>query len=172
MSNEAGLALLGLGLVLFVVMVIGLLLAPAPSRATPESSLKLEPSPAPEEVDEPDVFEELERLGHAAQIRAAEEAKVRPWLRPIGFFSRLMTYAVLFLLLYIWAPKDISKTPLATLTLSDIMGTVAFVAFGILLVRALFNPSEDDQIKDAWGWLGVVILGGVAIGAVYFYNAR
>lgn len=165
-------ALLALGLVLFVVMVIGLLLAPAPSPTTPESPLKLEPSPVPESVGEPGVFEELERLGQAAQIRAAEEAKVRPRLRPIGFFSRLMTYALLFLLLYIWAPKDISNTPLATLTLSDIMGTVAFIAFGILLVRALFNPSEDDQVRDAWGWLGVVMLGGVAIAAVYFYNAR
>jgi hypothetical protein len=134
----------------------------------------LEPSPrgAPDEVDGPDGFEELERQGHAAQIGAAEETKVRPWLRPIGFFSRLMTYAALFLLLYIWAPKDISKTPLATLTLSDIMGTVAFVAFGILLVRALFDPSDDDRVRDAWGWLGIVILGGVAVGAVYFYNAR
>jgi len=173
MSENAGLVLLALGLFLIIVMIIALLLAPTPTRATRESPLKLKPNPlAPKVVAEPDVLEQFERLHQEGAISAAEDAKNRRWLRPIGFVSRLLTYAALFLLLYIWAPKDISKTPLATLTLSDIMGTVAFVAIGILLVRALFNPSEDDRVKDAWGWLGVVTLGGVAIGAVYFYNAR
>ncbi len=31
-------------------------------------------------------------------------------------------------------------------------------------LRALFNPSESDQIKDAWGWLGVVLVIIVGIG--------
>ena len=41
-----------------------------------------------------------------------------------------------------------------------------------VLIRALFDPSDDDQIKDAWGWFGVVLLGVVGIGALYLYNAR
>jgi hypothetical protein len=31
-------------------------------------------------------------------------------------------------------------------------------------LRALFNPGESDQIKDAWGWLGVVHVIIVGIG--------
>jgi hypothetical protein len=108
----------------------------------------------------------------AGASKAAEDAKVQRWFRPIGFVGRLIIYAALFLLLYLWAPKDISNTPLATLTLSNIAGTIFFFGAVILLIRALFNPSEDDQIKDAWGWLGVVILGGCGFGALYVYNAR
>ena len=117
------------------------------------------------------MFEELDRLGQAGQIRAEEEAKLRPWLRPIGIFGRLLTYAALFWLLYTWAPKDISHTPLATLTLYDIGGTIIFAVIGIMLVRALFDPSDDDQIKNAWGWFGVVVLGVVAIGALFLLYA-
>jgi hypothetical protein len=172
MNGSLGVAVLGLGIFLFVVMVTGLLLAP-PSPSTRESPLKLKPSPpTPEVVAEPDVLDQLERLGEAGRIKAAEDAKNRRWLRPIGFFTRLLTYAALFSLLYIWAPNDISKTPLATLTLSDIARTIFFVGIGIVLIRALFDPSDDDQIKDAWGWFGVVLLGVVGIGALYLYSAR
>jgi hypothetical protein len=170
MSNNAGVVLLVLGLFLFVVMIIGLLLAP-PTSSAMESPVELQPSPsAPKQVAES--LEQLERLAEAGRIKAAEDAKNRRWLRPIGFLTRLLTYAALFLPLYIWAPKDISQTPLATLTLSDIAGTVAFVAIAIVLIRALFDPSDDDQIKDAWGWFGVVLLGVIGIGALYLYNVR
>src|SRR5260370_28433608 len=152
MNNSLGIAVLGLGIFLFVVMAIGLFLAPS-SPSTRESPLKLWPSPP--------ALEQSERLGQGGRITVAEDAKNRRWLRPIGFVSRLLTYAALFLLLYIWAPNDISKTPLATLTLSNIAGTIFFVGIGLVLIRALFDPSADDQIKDAWGWFGVVLLGVV-----------
>jgi hypothetical protein len=169
MSENAGLVLLVLGLFLIVVMIIALLLAPTPSRATPES-----PLPPAQEAAEPDVFEQLEHLAQAGRIKAAEDAKHRRWLRPLGFITRLLSYAALFLLLYNWAPKDISKTPLGSLTLSDIGGTIFFVGIGIVLTRALFDPSDDDEIKDAWGWLGVVVvlLGVIIIGAMYRYSVR
>ena len=76
------------------------------------------------------------------------------------------------MLLYIFAPKNISNTPLGTLTLSDILATVLFIAIGIALLRALFNPSESEQIKEAWDWLGVVMVIIVGIGTLYLYNLR
>jgi len=168
MSENAGLVLLALGLFLVIVMIIALLLAPTPTRATRESPLKLKPNPlAPKVVAEPDVLEQLERLHQEGAIRAAEDAKNRRWLRPIGFVSRLLTYAALFLLLYIWAPKDISNTPLGSLMLSEISGTVFFVAIALVLGRSLFSPSQDEETKDLWGWWGVIILGGVGLLAVY-----
>jgi hypothetical protein len=168
MSENAGLVLLALGLFLVIVMIIALLLAPTPTRATRESPLKLKPnSPAPEVVAEADVFQQFERLHQKGAIRAAEDARNRRWLRPIGFVSRLLTYAALFLLLYIWAPKDISNTPLGSLTLSEISGTVFFVATALVLGRSLFSPSQDEETKDLWGWWGVIILGGVGLLAVY-----
>jgi hypothetical protein len=47
-----------------------------------------------------------------------------------------------------------------------------FIAIGIALLRALFNPSESEQIKEAWGWLGVVMVIIVGIGTLYLYNLR
>lgn len=170
MTDTLGVAVLGLGLFLLVVMVIGLLIA-RPSASTRDSPLKLEPNP-PTLEEVAGALEEFERFSEASRIEAAEDVENRRWLRPIGFVTRLLSYAALFVLLYIWAPKDISKTPLGTLTLSDIVGTVVFVGIGIVLVRALFNPSDDDQVKDAWGWFGVVLLGVVGIGALYLYNHR
>jgi len=40
----------------------------------------------------------------------------------------------------------------------------------VLLIRALFNPSEDEETKELWGWLGTIIMGGLGIVALYFYN--
>jgi len=160
MSLTVPIGVLGLFLVV-MMMMIGLWFAPTPSRATPESSLELQRSPpALEEFVEPDALEQLERLGHN-----------RRWLRLIGFLTRLLTYAALFSLLYVWAPKDISNAPLGTLTLSDIAGVIIFVGIGIVLFRALFNPSDNDEIKDAWGWLGVVLLPAVGVGAPYLLYA-
>jgi hypothetical protein len=95
--------------------------------------------------------------------------KQRIWLRPIGVFGRLVTYAVLFLLLYVYWPSDITQKPFASLTLSDIGGQVAAVSIGFLLIRALLDPSGADVIKDAWGWVGVLIV-ALAVLAV-FYDA-
>jgi hypothetical protein len=80
---------------------------------------------------------------------------MRKWLRPIGVVGRLAAYAVLFLLLYAYWPNDISHRPLVSLTLSDLFGTVAAVTITVVLIRALFEPSDDD---GAWGCLGVLIV--------------
>jgi hypothetical protein len=71
---------------------------------------------------------------------------------------------VIFWVLYAWAPKDISGTPLGTLTLSDLISTAIFIAAVVFSVRALFSPIDNDDVKNAWGWFGIVILGGGGIG--------
>jgi hypothetical protein len=78
---------------------------------------------------------------------------------------------VLFLLIYAKWPDDISHKPFASLTLSDVFGTAAAVVITFVLIRALFEPRDDDEIKDAWGWLGVVIAGLVAV-AVFYFSSR
>lgn len=90
-------------------------------------------------------------------------AKIQRWLRPIGFFGRLAIYAGMFFELYVHAPKDITKTPLGSLTLSDIFETVAFFAIVGMLVHALFNPSDHEATKDLWGWWSIILLGFVVI---------
>ena len=88
-------------------------------------------------------------------------------MRPIGFVLRMIVYAVLFFLVYLYAPTDIFKTPLAKLTLGDIGGPIGTTALVMALVTALFNPSEDNEVKDAWGWIGVlIIVGGVISSAL------
>jgi hypothetical protein len=77
--------------------------------------------------------------------------------------------ASLFLLVYAYWPDDISHKPFASLTLSDVFGTVAAVGITFVLIRALFEPSDEDDIKDAWGWLGVVIArAGGRCGVLFF----
>jgi hypothetical protein len=110
---------------------------------------------------------ECERLAKAI---AERNERRRKWLRPLGVFGRLATYAALFLILYAYSPGDISDKPLATLTLSDIFGTVAAFGFALVLGGALFKPSDDEEIKDLWGYVGVLILGGVAVGVVVLTN--
>jgi hypothetical protein len=105
------------------------------------------------------------------QVQAALE-KRRRWLRPFGVFGRLATYAVAFLLLYAYWPADISHKPFASLTLSDLLGTAAAVAIGFGLIRALFEPSDEEYIKDAWGWVGVAIVGLAVVAMFYFSSQR
>ncbi len=73
-------------------------------------------------------------------------------------------------MVYLWAPKDISNTPLASLTLADIAGTAIFIGIGILLIRTLFEPSDDDRVKDAWGWFRVVLLSLFVVASFIFYK--
>jgi hypothetical protein len=84
--------------------------------------------------------------------------------------AKTRNIAVLFLLLYAYWPADISHRPFASLTLSDVFGTVAAGGVGVVLTRALFEPS-DDGIKDAWGWLGVLIA-GLAVVARFYFSPR
>ncbi|WP_157785759.1 hypothetical protein [Bradyrhizobium liaoningense] len=73
---------------------------------------------------------------------------------------------------YAYWPADISHKPFASLTLSDLLGTAAAVAIGFGLMRALFQPSDEDDIKDAWGWVGVGIVGLAAFAVFYFSPQR
>jgi hypothetical protein len=171
MSEPLGLALIGLGFLLFVVMAVGFWIAPS-GVVTRESPLNLKSRPVPPTPsEEPDVFKHIEALAAASHIEEEQAAKNRRWLRPIGFVTRLLTYAALFIILYLWAPKDISNTPMAGLTLSDIAGTAIFVGIAIVLIRALFEPSDDDKVKDAWGWFGVVLLTLFVLASIFLYKA-
>jgi hypothetical protein len=176
-TEAVGIALIVIGIV--VLLVLG---ARRPKR---ESALKIkqpppaQPPPVPPPTLEDSIWAEVNGLplpeddtaGAWERKRLQEKAVVekrRRWLRPFGVFGRLVTYAVLFLLLYAYSPDDISRKPFASLTLHDVFGTVAWVVITLVLFKALFEPSGEDDIKDAWGWLGVVIAGLMAVAVFYF----
>lgn len=163
-EDHVAAVLLILGGILIVGMMVALLLA-KPAERSPEAKPA---EPSPELQRSANLADHIEVW--SAKIEEAEDAKCRPWLRPIGFFTRLLVYGLIFWALYAWAPKDISNTPLGALTPSDILGTVAFFVLGYFLIRALFNPSDHDGVKNAWGWLGIVILGGVGVLALWLYK--
>jgi len=158
MIEIIGGALIAMGIVLLLVL--------RPHRPKRESALKIvapPPLPPSDAAPELNVLDELERLGQDGRAQAERDEKMRKWLRPFGVFGRLVSYAILFLLLYAYWPSDISHTPFASLTLSDVFGTVAAMGIAFVLIRALFEPSDDEGIKDAWGWLGVLIAGAAVI---------
>jgi hypothetical protein len=112
--------------------------------------------------------EELERI--CVEIAERDEMD-RRWLWPIGVFTRFVTYAVLFVILCAYWPEDIWQKPFASLTLSDIFVTACFIGIALGLIRALFKPSDDKDIADIWGKLGlglglILIIGGVVVGAI------
>ncbi|UPJ42771.1 hypothetical protein IVB40_01460 [Bradyrhizobium sp. 40] len=156
MSEIVGVAFIALGAVVLFAMGMRL-----PKR---RSLLHVGPPPIPEpETPLADVLQQFERQ---ANEQAQLNERRRKWLRPFSIFGRLAVYAVLFLVLYAYWPEDISHKPFANLTLSDVTKTVAAVVIALLLIRAVFEPSDDDGIKDAWGWIGILIVGGVGIGAI------
>ena len=42
------------------------------------------------------------------------------------------------------------------------------IAVGFFLIKNLFEPSEEDETKDAWGWLGVLMVFLAISALVYF----
>jgi hypothetical protein len=157
---------IGIGLIVVGVIVLFVLGARLPKRDSPQK-VKPPPSP-PEDPPELNMVDEVVRLGQDTRLKAERDEKRRKWLRPFGVFGRLVTYAVLFLVLYAYWPADISHKPFASLTLSDVFGTVAAGGIGIVLIRALFEPSDDNGIRDAWGWLGVLVAGAAMFSMLYF----
>jgi hypothetical protein len=153
MTQALGVALIAFGTL--VLLIFGFRLR------TRESVSGARPPPLPPE-EEPilSVLEELERYGRAGLVEAQQHAKIRKWLRPIGILGRTTTYGALFWGLYIYWPKDIFHIPLAGLTLSDVFDTVFFVILALFFAKFFLSPSEDEEAKDAWGWLGVVIMIG------------
>jgi hypothetical protein len=124
------------------------LLVVRPLGARRDSPLKLGPS-APEQLAETNVLHES-RLRAGTTNNANNKEKLRKWLRPIGFFGRLATYAALLFALCQYAPKDISQTPFANLTLADVFNTALFVYIGFLLIRSLLNPPQSEESPDFW----------------------
>jgi hypothetical protein len=113
-----------------------------------------------------DPFVELEStLSHHDRAVKAKE-KENKWLRPIGFVARLLAYALIFIAAWIFKPDDITSVPLAKLTIADILKTLVWVGVIILLIRALFNPSDEEIARDGWGGLGLVLIAASVLGGI------
>ena len=77
----------------------------------------------------------------------------------------------LFGVLYVYGnpATNIFDKPLGTLSLGEIFRAVFFIGAAIFLLKALFNPSEDSAIRDAWTVIGAILIFGIGALVVYFY---
>src|SRR4051812_11115527 len=106
-----------------------------------------------------------------ARPKGTAQSKERKFLRPLGFLARLLTYGLLFVVWWNFAPKDISNIPFAALTLSMVLSTVLWIAIGFYLVKWLFKPSQEIAALDAWNAVGLLLAVAAALGGGYLWNA-
>jgi hypothetical protein len=104
----------------------------------------------------------------------AEERRKKAWLRKIGFVTRLLIYACAFGVLFYFTPQGLQDgwlftRPFSALTLSDVLGALVWVLIGIKLGHALFNPNPRPDFREQLGWLGVGIIGLLALAATAIY---
>jgi hypothetical protein len=83
-------------------------------------------------------------------------------------FSRIFVYGWLFWLLYRLWPEGVGHRLLGPLTLGEVSRLVTLAVVGILLFRALLDPIEEETIRRAWGWLGLLLVAVVARASLYF----
>jgi hypothetical protein len=62
--------------------------------------------------------------------------------------------------------SDFSSAPLSKLTIADIVKTLFQGGAIPLLIRALFNPSDEEATRDGWGGLGRLIIGACEFGGM------
>ena len=97
-----------------------------------DSPLKIaRPPPSAEagiDAKQPEWLETLDQFQRHSAARAEKDAKRRRWLRPIGFVARFLVYAAIFVVLYSYAPDDISDRPFASLTINDLIRTGMFIS--------------------------------------------
>jgi hypothetical protein len=93
--------------------------------------------------------------------------------RVLGFVTRIAVYGALIAALIIalfvawgtWPSTNIFDTPIASLTLRQIVYAVGFLSIatlaatlGMALVTLLFSPSNDAEIRKSWAAYGVVLV--------------
>jgi hypothetical protein len=100
----------------------------------------------------------------AVLVKPIKSRETSQWmlklLRAVGFITRVVTYAVGFALLYAFSPDDISRKPIGSLTLGEIAGSIGAAVMALVLIKALFSPSQDKDIREAWSSLGWLMVGG------------
>jgi uncharacterized membrane protein YgdD (TMEM256/DUF423 family) len=101
---------------------------------------------------------------------------LRAWwsenLPRLGFIARIVVYGVILLILYIKWPENKWDRPIGTLSIDNTITPIIFVVAVIFFIRALFSPADDDSIREAWGWVGVVLIVGAVLFAGFIYNSR
>ena len=103
--------------------------------------------------------------------QARRENRGQTWARVflgVGVLARIFVYGWLFWLLYRLWPEDVGHRLLGPLTLGEISRLVALAVVGILLFKALLNPIDEETIRRAWGWLGLLLVAVVACASLYF----
>jgi hypothetical protein len=90
----------------------------------------------------------------------------------IGVLARIFVYGWLFWLLYRWWPEGIGHRLLGPLTLGEVSRLVALAVVGILLFKALLNPIDEETIRRAWAWLGLLLVTVLVCVSLYFNLQR
>jgi hypothetical protein len=62
--------------------------------------------------------------------------------------------------------SDFSSVPLSKLTIVYIVKTLFWGGTILLLIRALFNPSDEEAARDGWGGLGLLIIAACVLGGI------
>lgn len=103
------------------------------------------------------------------QPSAGDEAS--RWLLPIGAVARLAAYAGLFFALWHFRPGDISHLPFAAASIPAFAKAMVWMAAGFLLTEQLIKPSRDEAVRRGWGVLGLLMIGVLAIAAIFWTGA-
>jgi hypothetical protein len=92
------------------------------------------------------------------------EGELPPTTKRLGMLFRTCSYLLAGLDLYVWLkPDKISHTPLAVLTLTDLIGFIGAMAGLFYLIYAFVESREVEYSKWArFGWVLAIGLAGVA----------
>jgi len=104
----------------------------------------------------------------------AEKRRKNAWLRKVGFVTRIMAYASIFGVMFVFMPDSIrtgwiTTKPFSQLTLGDVLTALAWVLVGLKLAHSLFHPNPRPDFQETWGWLGVAIFGLLALTGLALY---
>jgi hypothetical protein len=85
-----------------------------------------------------------------------------------------LVYASIVAAMLAFMPESIrngwlTTKPFSQLTLGDVLAALAWVLIGLRLIQALFHPNPRPDFREAWGWLGVAILGLLALAGLAGY---
>jgi hypothetical protein len=62
--------------------------------------------------------------------------------------------------------SDFSSVPLSQLTIADIVKTLFRGRAIFLLIRAFFNPPDEEAARDGWGGLGLLMIAACVLGGI------
>jgi hypothetical protein len=105
-------------------------------------------------------------MGAAVYANSSDKKDTGWWLEIVGVPARIVIYACAGAVLYIFKPEDIGHKPLGSLTLSELFWGFGWGMVTVGLGWCLFKPSQDPDVRRAWGRVGMFLLLVAIIGSM------